>query len=125
MHLSLIRLIRKKLNELPRTTRFTELYELTHVALDLVLAQHKLNKIHHESIDQVWRENRKLYADLQLLASFLKIVFSVQEVAATYQKSSEPEPLPPNIQEAINKVLSMDYNTAYGIPVENPQEDKK
>jgi len=117
MHLSLIRLLRKKLNELPRTAQFTELYELTHAALDLVIAQNKLNKLHHESIEQMWRENRKLYADLKLLARYLE--------SGVQQPKSLERSLPPHVQEAMDKVLNTDYHTAYKIPVQNPPEDEK
>jgi len=117
MHLSLIRLLRKKLNELPRAAQFTELYELTYTALDLVIAQNKLNKIHYESVEQLWRENRKLYADLKLLARYLE--------SGVRQPKSLEEPPPQHVQEAMNKVLNTDYHTAYGIPVQNPPEDEK
>lgn len=120
MHLTLIRLLRKKLNELPRTAQFTELYELSCTALDLVLAQDRLNKLHHESVEQLWRENRKLYADLKLFATYLE--------SGVYQPKSIERSLPPHVQEAMNRITNMDYHTAYGIPfvvpVENPPEDE-
>lgn len=113
MHLSLIRLLRKKLNELPRTTQFTELYELANVALDLVLAQNKLNKMHHECVEQMWKENRKLYFDNMALGNYIKTNIKTEDS------------VPVQVAEAMRRVAMQDYHAAYGIPLELPPENEE
>lgn len=113
MHLSLIRLLRKKLNELPRVTQFTELYELANVALDLLLAQTRLNKMHHECVEQMWKENRKLYFDNMALGNYIKTNIKTESS------------VPVDVAEAMRRVAMQDYHAAYGIPVETPPEDEE
>ncbi len=113
MHLSLIRLLRKRLNELPPAAHYSELYELANVALDLVLAQDRLTKMHHECVEQMWKENRKLYFDNMALGNYIKTNIKTEDA------------VPVQVAEAMCRVAMQDYHAAYGIPVENPPEDEE
>ncbi len=114
MHLSLIRLLRKRLNELPPAAHYSELYELVDVALDLVLAQDRLNKMHHECVEQMWKENRKLYFDNMALGNYIKTSILLDDPST-----------PIAVEEALKRVAMQDYHAAYGIPVENPPENEE
>lgn len=112
MHKTIIRLLRKKLNDLDSYEKDLKITELTHQAVDLLTVSDNLRLRQEAIVEALWAENRKLYSDLQELAKELK---RIEKVLSNNEAFTGVRlALSTEAKLAISNALDKDYHVAYG-----------
>jgi hypothetical protein len=110
MHKTVIRVLRKKLHDLESSEQDLKVTELTHQALDLLLASDSLRLEQEAIVEALWAENRKLYSDLQAIAKELSRV----DRLLTLAEMPIVVHIPFEAKVAVENALTKDYHEVYG-----------
>lgn len=112
MQKTLFKLLRKKLNNLEPFVQDLQVVELTHQALDLLLASDTLMQRQEVIVEALWTENRRLYNDLQELAKEIRRIQKALDNSTTVPEIKIS--LSPQTKVAVHNALDKDYHEAYG-----------
>lgn len=114
MHTTLVRMLRRELNDLPSAVQWSRLAGLTHLALDALLLQQKYHNIQQRTQRALWDQNHSLHSDVQELAKALKYYLD---------KDPSKDDIKQSWEQLIDKALK-DLDTGYSLATNHDQEEE-